>query len=161
MTDSPNHLFVVGVDPGLSTGLAVIRGDGWRVHGEQGPPSILDDFMIRFHFLTRHEVLVGCEPFVVTTETAKHSAQTAALEVIGVVKQLCRMNGWPLYLQPPSVTKPTVPNALLTDLGLRLRGRDVGSDDADDANDATRQALTVLAHHRAGMFDGLLRSIGV
>lgn len=160
---NPRTVFAVGVDGGDSTGLSVIRGDGLRIHGEQGPPSILDDFTVRFAFLSHpgYDVLVACERFVVTVETAKRSAQPTAQQVVGVVRQLCRLNDWPLYLQTPADAKTIVPNSLLTDLGLKLRGRDVGRHDADDANDATRHALLVLAHHRASVFDALLRGIGV
>jgi hypothetical protein len=157
---NPITTFAVGVDPGDSTGLAIIRGDGFRLHVEQGPPFILDDFTVRFAFLLHPDadVLVACERFVVTVDTAKHSAQPTAQQTIGVVARLCRLNDWPLYMQAPSDVKALVTNALLTELGLKLRGRDVGRPDANDANDAQRHALAVLAHHRASMFDRLLPS---
>jgi hypothetical protein len=155
---SPLTTFAVGIDPGSSTGLAIIRGDGFRPHYEQGPPSILDDFTVRFAFLTHpgHDVLVACERFVVTVDTARHSSQPVAQQTIGVVARLCRLNDWPLHMQAPSDVKALVSNSLLRDVGLWLRGRDVGQRDADDANDATRHALAVLAHHRASLFDRLL-----
>lgn len=160
-----NHrtTFAVGIDPGTSTGLAIIRGDGLRIHGEQGPPSILDDFTHRFPFLLYPgmDVLLACERFVVTVDTAKHSAQPTAQEVIGVVARLGRLNNWRLYMQTPADAKAIAPNSLLVDLGLKLTGKDVERPDANDANDATRHALLVLAHHRASVFDSLLHGIGV
>lgn len=158
MTRNPRTTFAIGIDPGDSTGLAVIRGDGVRLHHEQGSPSILDDFILRFPFLLYpgQDVLVGCERFVITSETARHTAQPTALEVIGVVKQLCRLNDWPLHLQQPANAKRLVTNDLLRKLGLWLTGRDVGRPDANDANDATRHALLVLAHHRASLFDDMI-----
>jgi len=155
---NPRTTFVVGVDPGDSTGLAIIRGDGFRPHFEQGPPSILDDFTVRFAFLLNpgYDVLVACERFVVTVDTAKHSAQPTAQQTIGVVARLCRLNVWPLHLQSPSDVKSLIPNALLRDLGLYLRGRDVDARDANDVNDAQRHALAALAYHRASMFDRLI-----
>jgi hypothetical protein len=155
---NPLTTFVVGVDPGDSTGLVIIRGDGFRLHYEQGPPQILDDFTVRFAFLLHpgHDVLVACERFVVTVDTAKHSAQPTAQQTIGVVARLCRLNVWPLYLQSPSDVKSLIPNALLRDLRLYLRGRDVDARDANDVNDAQRHALAALAYHRASMFDRLI-----
>jgi hypothetical protein len=150
--------FAVGIDPGNSTGLAIIRGDGFRLHAEQGPPSILDEFALRFSFLTHpgHDVLVGCERFTITADTVKHTAQPTALETIGVVKQLCRLNDWPLYLQQPANAKRLISNGMLRKLKLFVSARDVERADADDANDATRHALLVLAHHRASLFDSML-----
>lgn len=159
-TRNARTTFAVGIDPGDSTGLVVLRGDGFRVHAEQGPPAILDDFTTRFAFLRNpgNDVLVACERFVVTRDTARHSSQPTAQRVIGVVAMLCRTNGWPLHLQSPSEAKRLVNNALLRDLKLHLRGRDVDRPDANDVNDAQRHALTVLAFHRASLFDALLHS---
>lgn len=155
--------FAVGIDPGDSTGLSIIRGDGLRVHAEQGPPAILDDFIDRFPFLLHPgmDVLLACERFVVTVNTAKHSAQPTAQQVIGVVARLARLNNWHLHLQTPADAKALAPNSLLTDLGLKLSGKDVEQPDANDANDSTRHALLVLARHRASVFDELMRGIGV
>jgi hypothetical protein len=155
---NPRTTFAVGVDPGTSTGLSIIRGDGFRIHYEQGTPSILDDFSLRFSFLTNPglDVLVACERFIVTRDTARHSSQPAAQHVTGVVAQLCRIYGWPLHMQAPSDVKHLANNALLRDLKLFLSGRDVEQPDANDANDATRHALAVLAFHRSSLFDKIL-----
>jgi hypothetical protein len=155
--------YAVGVDPGVSTGLAIVRGDGFRVHAQQGTPSqVLDDFALRFPFLCAwgSEVLVGCERFVQTSGHVSTS-QPVPLQVIGVVEQLARLHQWTFRLQAPADAKALVPNSLLHDVGLYVRARDVEQHDANDANDATRHALTVLAHHRASMFDHILTSSGV
>lgn len=155
--------FAVGIDPGVSTGLAIIRGDGFRMHVQQGTPSqILDDFTIRFPFLTlpSSDVLVACERFVQDTTNHK-SAQPIPLQVIGIVGQMCRLNSWQLYLQGPADVKAFVNNALLRDTGLWVTARDVEQHDANDANDAVRHALTVLAHRRASMFEHILTASGV
>lgn len=164
MTRNPRTTFVVGVDPGESTGLAVVRGDGFRVHVQQGSPSVvLDDFTTRFPFLTQrgYDVLVGCERYVVTAETARRSAQPVPLQVVGVVAQLARLNGWPFYLQSPSDVKTLVDNAFLRRAGLWATPRDVERRDADDANDALRHALAALAHHRASLFERIFLSSSV
>lgn len=155
--------FAVGVDPGPSTGLAIVRGDGFRVHVQQGTPSqVLDEFTLRFPFLLNQgvDVLVGCERFVVTDQTAKRSAQPVPLQVIGVVEQLARIHGWTFRLQSPSDVKSFVNNTMLREVGLWATGRDVEQHDANDANDALRHALTVLAHHRSSLFDSILLRTG-
>ena len=159
MSRNPLTTFIVGVDPGDSTGFAVIRGDGFRVHVAQGPPHVLDDFTERFRFLTYPgiDVLVACERFVVTIETARHSSQPTALQVTGVVQLIARTHDWPFYLQTPADAKKLVPNFLLRDLGLYVTPRDVERPDANDANDAVRHALLCLAQRRASAFDVLTR----
>jgi hypothetical protein len=155
--------FAVGVDPGPSTGLSIIRGDGVRVHIQQGSPSaVLDDFSIRFPFLCAPgaDVLVGCERFVVTEQTARNSSQPVPLQVIGIVEQLARLHDWTFKLQSPSDAKHFVHNDVLRNAGLWVTGRDVEQHDANDANDATRHALMVLATHRATMFDQILLRTG-
>lgn len=155
--------FAVGVDPGVSTGLAIVRGDGFRAHVQQGTPSVvLDDFSLRFPFLCTGgtDVLVGCEQFVVTEQTARNSAQPVPLQVIGIVQQLARLHDWTLRLQSPSSAKKLVTNELLRATGLWTTASDVGQHDANDANDATRHALTILASHRASLFDALLLRTG-
>jgi hypothetical protein len=155
--------YAVGIDPGVSTGLAIIRGDGFRMHVQQGTPSqILDDFTIRFPFLTlpSSEVLVGCERFVQDTTNHK-SAQPIPLQVIGIVVQMARLNGWKLFLQGPADVKAFVNNDILRTTKLWVTARDVEQHDANDANDAMRHALTVLAHRRASMFEHIITNAGV
>lgn len=164
MTDHQTRTtFAVGVDPGKSTGLAIIRGDGFRMHVQQGTPSqVLDDFSIRFPFLCvpSADVFLGCERFVVTEQTARNSAQPVPMQVIGIVEQLARLHGWRFRLQSPSDVKQFINNTVLRETGLWTLPRDVEQHDANDANDAMRHALTVLAHHRASLFDRILLRTG-
>jgi hypothetical protein len=155
--------YALGVDPGSSTGLTVLRGDGRRLHVQQGTPSqVLDDLALRLPFLCLPgtDVLVGCERYV-SDQTNHRSAQPVPLQVIGVVDQLARLHGWSFHLQAPADAKKLVPNALLRDLGLWTTAAEVERRDANDANDATRHALTVLAHRRASLFDHILTHFGV
>jgi len=157
--------FAIGVDPGPSTGLAIVRGDGFRVHVQQGTPSqVLDDFALRFPFLctTLNTVLVGCERYVGGGGGPVHmSAQPVPLQVIGVVDQLARLHQWTFRLQAPADAKALVSDAVLCSTGLWALPSDVERRDAHDANDATRHALTVLAVHRASLFDRILTNTGV
>jgi hypothetical protein len=157
--------YALGVDPGVSTGLTVLRGDGVRLHVQQGTPSqVLDDLALRFPFLCHDgvDVLVGCERFVQSSGPGApvRTTQPVPLQVIGVVETLARLHGWLFRLQAPADAKALVNDATLRALGLWATGRDVERHDANDANDATRHALTVLAHHRASLFDRMLTGIG-
>lgn len=154
--------YAVGVDPGPSTGLFVLRGDGFVMHRQQGTPSqVLDDVALRFPFLCvgSTDVLVGCERYV-QDQTNHRSAQPVPLQVIGIVEQLARMHGWLFRLQAPADAKALVPNSLLRDLTLYSTPAQVERRDANDVNDAARHALTVLAHHRASLFERILTHIG-
>lgn len=155
--------FAVGVDPGVSTGLSIVRGDGFWLHVQQGSPSlVLDDFAVRFPFLClpNAEVLVGCERFVITEQTARNSAQPVPLQVIGIVEQLARLHQWRFWLQAPGDVKRLINNTVLRETGLWATPAHVEQHDANDANDATRHALAVLATHRASLFDRILLRTG-
>jgi hypothetical protein len=155
--------YAVGVDPGPSTGLVVVRGDGVKLHVRQGPPAwVLDDLEARLPFLLdpAADVLVGCERYV-QDATHHRSAQPVPLQVIGVVEQLARQHGWLFKLQAPADAKALAPNDLLRLVGLWTTPREVDRRDANDANDAARHALTALAIHRASLLDDLLTRFGV
>lgn len=154
--------FVLGVDPGPSTGLFVLRGDGFVTHRQQGTPSqVLDDLVLRLPFLCANDVdvLVGCERYV-QDQTNHRTAQPVPLQVIGVVAQLARLHAWRFNLQTPADAKSFAPNALLRDLGLWTTPVQVERPDADDVNDAARHALLTLAQRRASLLDRLLKRIG-
>lgn len=154
--------YAVGVDPGPSTGLFVLRGDGFVLHRQQGTPSqVLDDLALRLPFLClpSSTVLVGCERYV-QDQTNHRSAQPVPLQVIGVVEQLARLHQWSFHLQAPADAKLLVPNPLLRELRLYTTAAEVEQRDANDVNDAARHALTVLAQRRASLFDLILTRIG-
>lgn len=155
--------YAIGLDPGASTGLFILRGDGFVVHRQQGtPPQVLDDFTLRFPFLCTEnaDVLVGCERYV-QDQTNHKTAQTEPLQVIGVITQLARFHRWIFRLQAPADAKALASNTLLRNLKLYTQPRDVEQRDANDVNDAARHAVTVLAHHRASLFDYILTHFGV
>lgn len=154
--------FAVGVDPGPSTGLFVLRGDGLKVHAQQGTPSqVLDDLELRLPFLClgSTDVLVGCERYV-TDQTNHRTAQPVPLQVIGVVEQLARRHGWTFRLQAPADAKAFAPNSFLRDVRLYTSATQVEQRDANDVNDAARHAVMVLAHLRASLYDNILTRIG-
>lgn len=167
MTVDPGHrartTYVVGVDPGPSTGLLVLRGDGFVMHRQQGTPSqVLDDLALRLPFLcvNSSDVLVGCERYV-QDQTNHRSTQPVPLQVIGVVAQLARLHGWSFHLQAPADAKAMFSNSLLRTLGVYSTGAQVEQRDANDVNDAARHALLVLAQRRTSLLDGILTRFGV
>ena len=86
------------------------------------------------------QVIVVAERFVFTS--AKHTSQTSALEIIGALRYLSRINVATFELQSRSV-KSRVPNSMLIHrVGWWL----VNS--KGDGNDATRHLLVALARHR-------------
>ena len=155
--------YAVGVDPGPSTGLFVLRGDGFVMHRQQGTPSqVLDDLALRFPFLCvgSSDVLVGCERYV-TDQTNHRSAQPVPLQVIGVVAQLSRLHQWAFHLQAPADAKAMFSNSLLRTLQVYSTAAQAEQRDANDVNDAARHALLVLAQRRTSLFDGILTRFGV
>lgn len=155
--------YAVGVDPGPSTGLFVLRGDGFVMHRQQGTPSqVLDDLALRFPFLCvgSTDVLVGCERYV--QDQGNHrSAQPVPLQVIGVVAQLARLHLWSFHLQAPADAKAMFTNSLLRTLQVYTTAAQAEHRDANDVNDAARHALLVLAQRRTSLFDGILTRFGV
>jgi hypothetical protein len=154
--------YVVGVDPGQSTGIFVLR-DGARFAAYQGTAtgalSALDALLAALRAdPTRPTVVIAVERFVTTGETARHTRQGAAQEVLGVVHRLAESFDCDVVLQTPADAKRIAPNALLRELGLLVTRDEVGQPDADDVNDAARHAVLCLARRFASIFDRLLQA---
>lgn len=110
MNSRPNGYMIIGVDPGLMTGLFVFRTYAAN-HTEvpqgsvQTPaeqiPNLLHDWIIRANAHMwdddegteePHGVYLAVEKFVITGRTAKLSQQTDALEVTGMIKAIAALN---------------------------------------------------------------------
>jgi hypothetical protein len=141
---------LVCVDPGLMTGVALIdrRGDdlSLTLSGELGESEVADWLRMCLHDWEKLEengivVSVVYERFLITMETAKNSQAPWSLEMIGVLKQVCRDYNYPLdliYAQRPSEAKSIVTNAKLKRLGLWHKGG------AGHALDAIRHGVLCL-----------------
>jgi hypothetical protein len=107
---SSNGYVIIGIDPGLMTGLFVFRTYAAN-HTEvpQGPlqvaaeqiPALLHDWIIRANAHMwdddegteePHGVYLAVEKFIITPKTAKLSQQTDALEVTGMVKAIAAIH---------------------------------------------------------------------
>lgn len=158
--------FIAGVDPGLSTGLFVVRVDPETrrvapAHRFQGHAAEALGTLRRFaeaaHLLEESLVIVG-ERFTVTDRTGKRTSQPLPLKILGAVEAIAdQSDNVTFSLQTPADAKKLAPNDVLRNVGFYTRPVDVSCPDANDVNDAARHVLLALATRYASVFDQLLR----
>lgn len=155
----------IGVDPGLSTGVAVLH-DSHRVLVFQGSPQealrVLDtvlDVPPRDGG-PRDDVILAYERFT-TMPGAVRTSQPEAQQVVGAVKNLATDRVRLLVPQSPGDARGIASNAFLHRSGLWVSPTDVGCPDANDANMAMRHAVLALATHRATLFAGMYAAISL
>ncbi len=144
-------MIVLGVDPGKSSGIAIISWDPdfnqpdprveWS--GEFQPEEFADQIKecLKYNKNEFEEFYVACESFTINAQTAKNSQAPWSLENIGVLKYLCREAGYPvdrIAFQAPVNAKNMFPNPTLKTLKTWHRGGE------GHANDAIRHALLRL-----------------
>lgn len=141
---------VIGIDPGLTTGLFFIRfdstnGEIWLPpkHYELTGRQFGDVLAECLHSDYGDDVLVGCERYFITTHNAK-SNQPEALEQTGVAKYLCALAGTSLNLVTKSNILKLASNDRLRAVGWWGRGFTHG-------NDAARVGLGVAASRAPGI----------
>lgn len=150
----------IGLDPGLSTGLAVlVNGDLYRIwQGDaQHAMEVLDEVLR--HFAPPSNIVhIGTERFVITPQTGRKTQQTDALEVTGTADFIAAKHGVPTPSRQGMVeVKKFAKNELLRSLGLYIRADEIEAPDADDVNDAIRHAVYILAMTNPQLFTQLLR----
>lgn len=150
--------WVIGLDPGRSTGLFALR-DGERVVAVQGEPGEvlrrLEDLLSGVDpDLAIDDALIAMERFV--GGSSRHSRQTDAQQVVGAVIDLAARYGVPVVFQNPADAKSFTTNDFLRKLDLWVTPSEVSAPDADDVRDAARHALLCLASHRAQTYCWLL-----
>lgn len=139
---------VIAVDPGKTTGFAVITYD-------TAPTLISSSELSQFEFadvlaqtlssIGNHgadSVDVVCERFVINAQTVKNSQAPFSLEQIGILKYLVYKNNLDpekIYFQSPSDAKKLFPNEALKKLGMWHKGG------GGHALDAMRHGLLRLA----------------
>lgn len=141
---------LVCVDPGLLTGVALLRRVGNDVQVEKSAELSEDELAAwlrieMYDWQGREaegvDVTVVVEQFFITAQTAKNSQAPWSLENIGITKQVLRDECYPVervYWQKPSAAKSVVPNEKLQRLKLWHRGG------AGHANDAIRHGVLCL-----------------
>jgi hypothetical protein len=96
-----NGYAIIGIDPGLMTGLYVYRSDAdWSLLRTSGPMQVsAEKVPVRVHNLLieagldGYTVLIAVEKYIITARTAKLSQQSEALEVTGMVKAVATLLG--------------------------------------------------------------------
>ena len=140
-------MYLIAVDPGQQTGLAIVRlsgGDDWFEAHEE--PWL--DAVHRVHTFLRASLAahVVTERFVITREAAQQSRQTDALRAIGALQFLTsaanRVDPIPFHELNRS-DRTRVTSAHLRALGFWHRGG------AGHANDAARHAVVALLRFHA------------
>lgn len=135
---NPGHP-IIAIDPGLMTGVAVLRPDGTVQAGEdtwQRASEIIETCIKTWH------PLVVCESFVITEQTAKHTAAPWSLEGIGVARYLAAREGVEFALQLPVEAKKFSTNARLKAQGWYI------TTPGGHTNDGLRHLYLNLVHQR-------------
>jgi len=138
-TEPAEHSFVLAVDPGGNTGLA------WLLDREFGS-QVVADGRFGFHAWFTEAVakiatplVAVCEDFIITSATARKTAQPDPYRIIGWLELWCHQHAVPFVLQTPAQAKGFGTDAKLRHMGWYRTGH--GGHD----NDAARHLLTYLA----------------
>jgi hypothetical protein len=128
-----SKLGVLAVDPGKATGVCLLSWSGSEdenptveVSLEVQPEDFADavkELLVRK--ADYEEFSVVCERFTITAQTGKNSQAPYSLEQIGVLKHLCREDGYgadEIAFQTPVDAKSMFPNPILKKLGTWHRG---------------------------------------
>lgn len=147
MTSSLKH--VLAVDPGKMTGIALLVADPsaplprllWSVEVQQHEYAAPIRDAFSQHYGGSSSFVVVCERFTINAATVRNSAAPFSLEQIGILKQICLDNDYPLEemsFQSPADAKKMFDNDKLRAVGAWHRGG------AGHANDAIRHGLLYL-----------------
>ncbi len=158
-----DRLWIVGIDPGESTGLFGLRIDRsnvdafLRFQGESHEALRKLEHFVRDAAQWHENVVLAGERYTTTDRTGKRSSQPTPLRVLGAVEQLSyEYTNVEFTLQQPADAKKFAPNVRLRDLGFYTSADLVGRPDANDVNDAARHALLGLMRRRPSALDAIL-----
>lgn len=133
-------MMVLGIDPGGTTGLAVLDWDPTehKISVAESLQLELQDTLRWLHRLPASFDIegIGIERFVFTARTTKLTAQYDALYVIGAALSLAVNNDIPIKLQNVADAKTSFDNENLKELGILVKG--------PHAKDAARHGLLYL-----------------
>ena len=132
---------ILGVDPGLTTGLALIEFSPVKILvAAELDPDAVSQWVHALLVDTESDpvVAIAIERFTITARTIKLSRQNDALEVIGAVKAMVTITGGTVLTatQTPSDAKSTWPTERLKLHDLNVKG--------GHARDALRHAMLYL-----------------
>lgn len=144
---------VMGIDPGGTTGIALIN---WSGEAEPTPAAYVNHTQLDWGtdvvtglawLLTNEEApdLIAIEKFIITTQTARYTRQPEALYVIGGVLFLAALHGIEhVVMQTAANAKTAWPDSRLKETGW---GDIIKAKDRH-ARDGLRHALTACLNPR-------------
>lgn len=140
MSQAP--LYVIGVDPGKMTGIAVYAFQRFEF-GDQLPASEVGHFLDGYLDEVRRRypnarIVIGCERFNVGGSTVKMTQQSDATEVTGKMKDLATKHQCTFIIQNAADAKKMGQPKILRRIGWWTRGK-------EHANDAAKHALLALS----------------
>lgn len=131
------RIALCGVDPGSTTGIFTISmwsGDTvTQMSRAQLPPEDVEGWLAQW-FDAEPTTILFIERYFITQRTTKMSRQPAALEVTGVVKNLCHHLGIAVKVQAKSDASKLAHDSVLREIGWYTRGM-------RHANDAAKHVL--------------------
>jgi hypothetical protein len=155
-------IYVVGVDPGRSTGVSIMHNhelcDRWQEAWQDAVQRLRSFITDKRATEPEAVIIIAVERFISTGHHGPRSHQPTALQAVGAVEGIAFDLDVELVWQSPADAKKLMSNARLRAWGLLATGRDVNQRDANDANDATRHALLLLARRFAVDFERLLNA---
>lgn len=141
---------IIGVDPGLMTGVWLMQPDGLITYGDEAPA------MDAVAFIDTHASRKGCriamERYDIGFNTIKKSRQTDALEVIGAVKYIASLSDKIEIVMQPRNAKSRV-----TDVALKRIGWWDLADGSPHVHDAQRHALVLAAQDPKRRWEELVK----
>lgn len=151
---------IMGVDPGGTTGIAVIDVE-WNESRYDAPPDAhVFDTQIEASWgpgpdsvgaklnsliIQMEPDLLAVEKFIITQQTVRFTRQPDALWIIGGVRFLADITGIPVHMQPASLAKTTWDATRLKDTGWAKVVKQ------KHARDALRHALTACVTYKGGI----------
>lgn len=141
MTSTTQPKYLLAIDPGLATGVAILDItdledvkvlNSWEMDIDEFSDFIEDA-------INTDGVEIVCERFIITVQTAKLSQAPWSMELIGTIRFLTRKYGKRLTLQKPD-QKTFAPNEKLKLVGFWHKGG------GGHANDAFRHAMVYMVN---------------
>jgi hypothetical protein len=148
----------VGIDPGESTGIAIL--DGTRlIYVNQCKPeyalSYLDALLETYSRIDDCDVLIACERYISGGHHGR-SHQPMAQQMIGAFTQIAKKWDRKFILQGPADARSIASNSTLKEMGMFVTAKQVNAPDAMDALMAVKHAIFALATHKASVFEHLM-----
>jgi hypothetical protein len=147
---------VIGVDPGDSTGVAILKDMDlfFAFQGDPGDALTFVELAI-MRVTATDQVAIVCERFVAMSRRAR-THQPTAQRVAGALEHMARTHGCMFRYQGPADAHAVADNEKLKQLGMLQTPGTVGKADANDANMAVRHALLYLSSMHARLFHDIL-----